>query len=91
MARRPINPADAAAAAEEARAFVAARDRARARFDAPGGGDPFFANLAIAEKHLKRLKALAGTHGAEELIRAEEQKGMRYVFERPETPRSRGR
>ncbi len=70
-----------AAAATEAKAFVEARDRARARIDPPGGGDAFFKNHEIAQKHLARLHRLVGVKRAAALIAAEEKKGMRYVFE----------
>ena len=91
MSRKPGKAAIAAAALNEAQAFVAARDRARARAEAPGGGDPFLRNYEIAQGHLARLKELVGEKRAGGLIRAEEQKGFRYVFEEKKKPPSRRR
>ncbi|ADP72022.1 amidohydrolase [Rhodomicrobium vannielii ATCC 17100] len=86
MARKPSKAAIAAAALKEARSFIAARNRARTRAEAPGGGDPFFRNYEIAQGHLARLSDLIGEKRAGDLIRAEEQKGFRYVFESKKPP-----
>jgi len=91
MNRKPGKAALTAAALKEVQSFIAARDRARAREDAPGGGDPFFRNHEIAQEHLARLKALVGEKRASALIHAEERKGMRYVFEEPQKQHTRGR
>jgi hypothetical protein len=91
MARKPSKAAIADAALKEARSFIAARDRARTRAEAPGGGDPFFRNYEIAQGHLARLKDLVGEKRARDLIRAEEQKGFRYVFEESKKPPARKR
>ena len=81
MSAKLNKPALEAAAVKEAAAYVAARDRARARLDPPGGGDPFFKNHEIAQDHLARLTGLVGAKRASEFIAAEEKKGPRYIFE----------
>jgi len=78
-------------AATLVKSYLEALNRARIRAAAPGGGDPFFENYKIAEQHLADLKSLVGKRQAARLIRAEEEKGVRYVFETPDLAKRRPR
>ncbi len=72
------------------KSYLTALNSARIREPSPNGGDPFFENLEIAERHLADLKGMVGKRQAARLIQEEEAKGMRYVFE-PEVPANRNR